>query len=316
MPDLAIIFRTHSDIEASIVRGLLESHGIQTLTSSDVPHSVFPLTIDGLGEVRVAVRESDAQEAARIIAAHQADVAGGRMPPASELAGLERRIGHRFRDRGLLEHALTHRSRAHEDASGGVRDNESLEFLGDSVLGLIVADLLFREFPERDEGYKSKLKAALVSTASLAALAERLDLGAHLLLGRGEERSGGRTKQALLADTYEAVIAALYLDGGLPAARAFLEREVRPRLAEMRARGLSGVRDNKSALQEWLQAHGRGLPDYEIVAESGPDHDKRFQVEVRIGGEAVAREGGRSKKAAEQAAARAALARLRDAPQS
>jgi len=314
MAGLEIIFRTHSDIEASIVRGLLESHGIQSLTSSDVPHSVFPLAIDGLGEVRIAVRGSDAQDASRIIAAHQAAVSGGQVPLHLEFADLERRIGHWFRDRGLLEHALTHRSRAHEDASGGVIDNESLEFLGDSVLGLVVADLLFREFPRHDEGYKSKLKSALVSTSTLAALAEQLDLGAHLLLGRGEDRSGGRTKLALLADTYEAVIAALYLDGGLDVARAFLEREIRPTLDELRARGASGVRDHKSALQEWLQAHGHGLPDYEVVGEAGPDHEKRFEVGVRVGGETVARASGRSKKAAEQAAAQSALARLRDAP--
>ncbi len=314
MPPLEIIFRTQSDIEASIVRGLLESHGIHSLTSSDVPHSVFPLSVDGLGEVRIAVRPADADEASRIIEVHRSTVASsGHVPLDQEFAELERRVGHRFRDRGLLEHALTHRSRAHEDASGGVIDNESMEFLGDSVLGLVVADLLFHEFPQHDEGDMSKFKASLVSTASLATLAERLDLGQHILLGRGEERSGGRTKVALLADTYEAVIAALYLDGGLAAARAFLERELRPRLDEILELGVASVRDHKSALQEWLQAHGRPLPEYAVVGEHGPDHRKQFEVEVLVDGQALARESGRSKKTAEQSAARTAMARLEEA---
>ena len=162
-----------------------------------------------------------------------------------EFETLQRAIGYRFRDRGLLEHAMTHTSRANEDVSGGVVDNESLEFLGDAVLGFVIADLLFREFPAFDEGQKSKIKASLVSTATLARQAERLALGDHLLLGRGEEKTGGRRKQALLADGYEALIAAIYLDGGIEQARAFIAREFdaahrrRPPAAACRARTTS-----------------------------------------------------------------------------
>ena len=147
------------------------------------------------------------------------------MPFGSEFEPLERRIGYRFRDRGLLEHALTHRSRVHEDASGGVFDNESMEFLGDSVLGFVIADMLFRQFPQHNEGQKSKLKASIVSATSLARLGEKIGLGEFLILGRGEEKTGGRRKLALIADCYEALIAAIYLDGGIEPARAFIERQ-------------------------------------------------------------------------------------------
>ena len=147
------------------------------------------------------------------------------MPFGSELEPLERTIGYRFRDRGLLEHALTHRSRVHEDASGGVFDNESMEFLGDSILGFVIADMLFRQFPQHNEGQKSKLKASIVSAASLARLGERINLGAYLILGRGEEKTGGRRKHALIADCYEALIAAIYLDGGFEPVRAFIRRQ-------------------------------------------------------------------------------------------
>lgn len=311
---MIVILRTHSDIEASLVRGLLESHGIAALLSSDVPHSVFPLSIDGLGEVRIAVRDDQADEAVRIIADHRADEPG-RAPVRihEEFRELEFRLGHRFSDRGLLEHALTHRSRAHEDASGGVTDNESMEFLGDAVVGLVVADMLFREYPDDDEGHKSKLKAALVSATALSGLAERLDLGSNLLLGRGEERSGGRQKPALLANAFEAVVAALYLDGGLEVARAFIAREIRPMLEALNAKGGEGVQDFKSALQEWLQGRGRPLPEYRLVAQRGPDHRKEFDVEVLAGGQVLARATGLSKKTAEQDAAREALAVLRTA---
>src|SRR5207244_9948121 len=156
---------------------------------------------------------------------------------------------------------MTHTSKANEDVSGGVRDNESMEFLGDAVLGFVIADVLFREFPEFDEGEKSKTKATLVSTPALARQAERLQLGEHLLLGRGEEKTGGRRKQALLADGYEALIAAIYLDGGIEQVRAFIAREFAPLVAEIRARGLTG-QDHKSALQEYLQSNDEPLPEY------------------------------------------------------
>jgi ribonuclease III len=227
----------------------------------------------------------------------------------NEFDGLQRAIAYRFRDSGLLEHAMTHTSRANEDVSGGVTDNESLEFLGDAVLGFVVADLLFREFPDCDEGEKSKMKAMLVSTATLARQAERLQLGDHLLLGRGEEKTGGRRKQALLADGYEALIAAVYLDGGIEQARAFIERELSGLVDDLRRHGAAG-QDYKSALQELVQAGSRPLPEYRLVGTLGPDHQKLFEVEVVVAGESLARATGPSKKEAEQEAARLALNRL------
>ena len=310
MSDLVIIFRAHSDIEASVVRGLLEAHGIPSVMASDVPHSVFPLTISTLGEVRISVNEDDADEARRIIESHRTELPGGRVVRLrDEFDLLQQAIGYRFRDVGLLEHAMTHTSRANEDVSGGVVDNESLEFLGDAVLGFAIADQLFRDFPEFDEGQKSKTKAALVSTTALALQAERLGLGDHLLLGRGEEKTGGRRKQALLADGYEALIAAIYLDGGIEQARAFIAREFAPLLDDISRHGLTG-RDYKSSLQEYLQSHDYPLPEYRVAGTLGPDHRKLFQVEVVVRGEAIAAATGPSKKEAEQEAARAALEKL------
>jgi ribonuclease III len=307
---VVVIFRAHSDIEASVVRGLLEAHSIPSLLSSDVPHSVFPLNVSALGEVRISVNEGDAVEARRIIESHRTELPNGRMVRLrDEFEGLQRAVGYRFTDVGLLEHAMTHTSRANEDVSGGVLDNESLEFLGDAVLGFVIADLLFREFPEFDEGQKSKTKASLVSTATLGRQAERLGLGEHLLLGRGEEKTGGRRKQALLADGYEALIAAIYLDGGVEQARAFITREFAPLVDEVRRRGFAG-RDYKSELQEYLQSHDRPLPDYRLVGAMGPDHRKVFQVEVVVEGESIAAADGPSKKEAEQNAARRALEKL------
>jgi ribonuclease-3 len=313
MTDLVVIFRTRSDIEASIVRGLLETHGIPSIASSDVPHSVFPLAIEGLGEVRVSVPAGAAAEALRIIDSHRVGVPGGRVARIrDEFEALERAIAYRFRDRGLLEHALTHTSRAHEDASGGVIDNESLEFLGDAVLGFVVTDMLFRRFPQYDEGQKSKIKAALVSTASLAQQAERLDLGEHVLLGRGEEKTGGRHKQALLADVFEALIAAIYLDGGIEQARAFIVETLGGMVDETEQPDFV-ARDFKSALQERLQATGRALPEYRVTGTTGPDHHKVFEVELRVRERVMAVATGRSKKEAEQQAAKQALEALADA---
>jgi ribonuclease III len=303
---LVVIFRAHSDVEASVVRGLLEAHGIPSVTS-DAGQSVFPLTVSVLGEVRISVNEADAVEAHRIIESHRTELPEGRVVRLrDEFEGLQRRIAYRFRDIGLLEHAMTHTSRANEDISGGVRDNESLEFLGDAVLGFVMADVLFRDFPEFDEGQKSKAKAALVSTAALARQAERLALGDHLLLGRGEEKTGGRRKQALLADGYEALIAAIYLDGGIEHVRTFLVREFAPLIDDFRRHGFTG-QDYKSALQEYLQSHDQSLPEYRLAGALGPDHRKVFHVEVVIRGDAVAAATGPSKKEAEQEAARLAL---------
>ncbi len=310
MPDLVVIFRTQSDVEASIVRGLLEAHGIPAVVASDVPHRVFPLSISDLGEVRLSVRDSDAEEAHRIIEGHRTELGDTPVVPIrKEFEGLQAAIGYRFRDRGLLEHAMTHTSRANEDVTGGVVDNESLEFLGDAVLGFVIADTLFREFPAWDEGEKSKTKASMVSTFALAKQAERLHLGDHLLLGRGEEKTGGRRKPALLADTYEALIAAVYLDGGIDAVRAFIAREFRTLIDAARLHGVAG-QDYKSGLQELVQARSQPLPEYRLVGTFGPDHEKRFEVEVLVAGESLAKASGPSKKEAEQEAARIALSRF------
>jgi len=309
--ELVVVFRTHSEIEARIVRGLLESHGIMSIVSSDAPTSIFPVAVDGLNEVRIAVHASEADEAQHIIDAHRTELKNGQVVRLrDEFEALQQAIGYRFRDRGLLEHAMTHTSRANEDVSGGVVDNESLEFLGDALLGFVVADMLFREFPEYDEGEKSKTKASVVSTTTLARQAERLNLGEHLLLGRGEEKTGGRHKQALLADGYEALIAAIYLDGGIEHARAFIVRQFAPLLDDARRAGVAG-QDFKSALQELLQARELPLPEYRLVAAVGPDHRKQFEIEVVVRGEPLASATGSSKKDAEQEAARAALEKLR-----
>jgi ribonuclease III len=308
--DFVAIFTTASDVEARVVRGLLEAHGIMSFISSE-PRGVLPVSVGRFGEVRITVHAAEAGEALRIIESHRTELKNGEIVRLrDEFEPLQRTIGYRFRDRGLLEHALTHTSRANEDVSGGVLDNESMEFLGDALLGFVIADVLFREYPDWNEGEKSKTKAALVSTAALARQAERLDLGAHLLLGRGEEKTGGRRKQALLADCYEALLAAIYLDGGVEPARAFIIREFMPLLADIRTHGIGG-HDYKSALQELLQARDLGLPDYRLVGTLGPDHRKQFQVEVAIRGDVVAEAFGSSKKEAEQEAARAALEKLR-----
>src|SRR5437867_12222489 len=281
-----------------------------SVASSDVPHAIFPLSVSGLGEVRLSVHPSEADEALRIIESHRSDLHGGRVVRVrDEFESLQQAIGYRFRDRGLLEHAMTHTSRANEDVSGGVRDNESMEFLGDAVLGFVIADALFRDFPDFDEGQKSKTKASLVSTATLARQAERLDLGEHMLLGRGEEKTGGRRKQALLADSYEALIAAIYLDGGVEPARAFIVREFGALISEVRRTGVSD-RDYKSALQELLQSRELPLPEYRLVGAIGPDHRKLFQIEVIVQGDRIGEATGASKKEAEQEAARTALERL------
>ena len=303
-----VIFSTSSDIEASVVMALLDSHGIDSFRTTGNTQTILPMAVNMLGPIRIAVAESEAQAATRIIAQHREDVGSRVIRLRDEFDELQSRIGYRFRDRGMLEHALTHKSRAAEDASGGVADNESLEFLGDAVLGLVVADVLCRQYPTYSEGQKSKIKAAVVSTQSLARHAEQIRLGDHLILGRGEEKTGGRFKQALLADAYEALIAAIYLDGGLDAAGAFLRREMKEAIDAGSAQTFA--RDYKSALQERLQALGRGLPEYRIAGEAGPDHRKQFSIEVIVGGEVLGGATGKAKKEAEQEAARLALEKL------
>jgi ribonuclease-3 len=310
MDELTVIFRTPSAIEADVIKGLLETHGITVLITSDLSRTAFPFS---LNELRVTVNEQEAERARQIIDSHRDEVGPARVVPfGTEFEPLEQRIGYRFRDRGLLEHALTHRSRVHEDASGGVIDNESLEFLGDSVLGFVIADLLFREFPQHNEGQKSKLKASIVSATSLARLAEKISLGEYLILGRGEEKTGGRQKLALISDCYEALIAAIYLDGGIEPVRTFIQRQFEDLIDAARRTGAHAAftEDYKSALQEWLQSHDRGLPVYRLAAEIGPAHRRRFAVEVLANGHPIARAEGKSKKEAAQAAAKQALEEL------
>jgi ribonuclease-3 len=226
---------------------------------------------------------------------------------AGEIAELESVLGHRFRDPRLLLRALTHSSRIPErDSDDPVEDNEKLEFLGDAVLELVVSEELVRVFPSWGEGKLSKSRARLVNAAALALAAQRLGLGRHLRLGRGEEKTGGRSKPALLADAYEAVIAAIYLDSGLEAARGFVNRSLVEGAMAVEAERL-GRTDHKSALQELLQSRGIAPGSYRIVEETGPDHQKMFRVEVRIAGDITAVGTGKTKKEAEQLAAVASL---------
>lgn len=219
------------------------------------------------------------------------------------LAALETRLRHHFGDPALLETALTHRSYANEQ---GLNENyERLEFLGDAVLDLLTAEWLYRGAPEASEGYLTRRKSHLVSEPILARMADSLGLGELLRLGVGEARSGGDGKPSLLADVLEALIGALYLDGGLGAARRFVESL----LEAMGGEGERRFRDAKSALQEYLQARGRQLPRYVLKATEGPDHAKHFTVECRVRGLVVGVGSGRSKKIAEQAAAEDALRR-------
>jgi ribonuclease-3 len=308
MSEPVVIFTTASDIEASVVMSLLDSHGIESFRASGNTHRLWPMAVTPLGPIHIAVAAPAADEATRIINSHREDVGSRVVRLRDEFEDLQVRIGYRFRDRGLLEHALTHKSRAAEDASGGVSDNESLEFLGDAVLGLVVADALFHQYPTYTEGQKSKVKAAVVSTQSLARQAEEIQLGEHLILGRGEEKTGGRFKQALLADAYEALIAGIYLDGGLEAAAAFLRRELKAAIDAGSSQTVAP--DYKSALQERLQALGQPLPEYRVSGEAGPDHRKIFSVEVVANGEVLGAASGRAKKEAEQEAARLALVKL------
>jgi ribonuclease-3 len=226
----------------------------------------------------------------------------------AELRGLQARLGHRFKNLALLDRALTHASQANESPTGRRRDNEPLEFLGDAVLQLAVTDLLHRRDPEGSEGGKSRRRAELVSAPSLARRARGLGLPELLRLGRGEEKSGGRAKAALWADAYEAVVAAVYLDGGFEAAQRLVAAELG---AELEAAG-DAAGDAKSRLQELLQAEGRPLPRYTVVGEEGPSHRRRFRVECRLDDGRVSTGTASSKKAAEQEAARRALERLRE----
>ncbi len=223
------------------------------------------------------------------------------------LEALEHAMGHSFRDRALLRQALTHASFANEMSDA--EDNETLEFLGDSVLNFLVSEKLFTAFPLEAEGTLSKVRSFLVSEEHFAALARRLGLGTALRLSPGEERAGGRERDARLADAFEAVFAALLLDGGFEAARLVAGRLFD---ADVAALDLSGLhrRDPKTALQERAQAEGRSLPTYSLVEETGPPHDPRFVYEVSIGAEMSGRGAGSSKKDAQRNAADFLLKKL------
>lgn len=230
----------------------------------------------------------------------------------ADLANLEKALGYTFRQRELLERALTHKSRIYEKTGEGQApaDNEQLEFLGDAILGFVVSECLVRRYPSYPEGRLSKLKAHLVSAARLHEVALELDLGEYLLLGRGEEMSGGREKKALLSDAVEALIAALYLDAGLEIAKSFIETRVIGSFRVNEDGSDVEVTDYKSALQEMAQALKLPPPRYVIVGEDGPEHSKTFTVEVRLGREWVSQAQGLSKKSAGQRAAQQILAQL------
>ena len=310
-----VVCTTMSEAEAALVCGLLEGEGFSPIVERSPLRSVFPVPIAFFGQLRVTVPDAEAQGAKGLLSRFETPPSSGPRVVAirDDLGPLEQRLGYRFRDRHLLEHALTHRSRAHEDGLGQASTNESLEFLGDAVLGFVVADLVYQEYPETDEGQKSKIKASMVSFTALARVAEGIDLGAYLRLGRGEDKTGGRHKPVLLADACEAVIAAVYLDGGLAAARSLIMRLLLPLLDETRARGVAtaGASDFKSSLQEYLQARRLPPPVYRIIDQAGPDHDKVFTVDVQASGRVLAEAVGRSRKDAEQQAARGALEALR-----
>jgi ribonuclease-3 len=229
----------------------------------------------------------------------------------SDLADLQQVLGHRFRRPELLERALTHSSALGERARAAERDNERLEYLGDAVLGLLVSEYLIDTFPDWTEGQLSKGRARLVNSASLYEAARRLDLGPHLRLSRGEEKTGGREKPALLANTFEALVAAIYVDGGLDAARQFVARSLLDAAVAAEGARLEQS-DHKSALQELLQAHALPAARYNVVREEGPDHRKTFWVEVSVNGLAGATGSGANKKEAEQSAAEQALRQLRE----
>ena len=216
---------------------------------------------------------------------------------------LEKAIGHSFRDISLLENALAHSSYANERWHNSLRSNERLEFLGDSILGMMVADHLYRNFPDRPEGELTRMRADMVCEQSLAVIANRIGLGNFLLLGHGEERFGGRNRNSILADAVESVIAACYLDGGYEAALKFVSTFVLVDIPVVKFHNT----DYKTALQEKVQQKKNQTLHYRLVGEEGPDHDKRFRVEVLLNGSPIGTGTGTSKKRAEQDAARVAL---------
>ena len=218
---------------------------------------------------------------------------------------LEEKLGYTFQNRALLENALTHSSCANE-SRGKLQSNERLEFLGDSILGMVVADHLYRNHPDLPEGVLTRTRAALVCEDSLVVVAEELGLGQYLRLGKGEEAGGGRNRPSIRADAVEAVLAAVYLDGGIGSARKIIQKYILSR----EVAGLTKPRDYKTALQELVQRESGQVLRYRLTGEEGPDHNKRFFVEVDLNGTSIGAGNGRSKKEAEQMAAKTAVTTL------
>ena len=227
---------------------------------------------------------------------------------SESLRELEARLGHVFHDATLLHTALTHSSYANENRSLGAVCNERLEFLGDSVLGVTVADFLYRNYGSMPEGRMTRLRSELVCEQSLHRVAQKLQLGGFLRLGRGEEHNGGRERPSILADAVEALIAAMYLDGGMAAASDFIYKNL---LSDLGAAEPECYTDFKTALQELVQRHSGQILSYELTGEQGPDHDKTFVVRVLLNGESIGSGTGHTKKEAEQSAAKNALEALK-----
>ena len=222
------------------------------------------------------------------------------------LTKLEQGLGYTFRTKALLENALTHSSYANENRERHLPDNERLEFLGDSILGFVVAEYLYRNFPDKPEGELTRIRADLVCDRNLAEAAATVELGSYLLLGHGEEQGGGRKRDSIVSDAMESVIAASFMDGGFAAAKEIIDRLILSNIPKGRPRNF----DYKTAFQELVQRKKDQQIHYELTGESGPDHDKHFEVEVLLNGKAVGHGVGSSKKRAEQAAAEAAIEAL------
>lgn len=219
---------------------------------------------------------------------------------------LEKKLEYEFKNKSLLENALTHSSYANENRKNGIESNERLEFLGDSILGMVVAEFLYKRYGNMPEGRMTRFRAELVCERSLHSVAEEIDLGTFISLGRGEEQGGGRTRPSILADAVEAILAAVYLDGGFDAAKKIIDRFIITKALE----GDYDSADYKTRLQEYLQRDGAQNISYAMIAESGPDHMKTFSAVVCLNGKRLGIGEGHSKKSAEQAAARAALEAL------
>jgi ribonuclease-3 len=226
-----------------------------------------------------------------------------------EFSAFFQKLGYHFTDEALISEAFRHSSYVNEQADSGLRDNERLEFLGDAVLNLVVGYLLMQRYPEMKEGDLSRMRATLVNESQLAEIARTIALGSHIMLGKGELLSNGREKNSILADTFEAVVAAVFLDGGFKAAYRIIDIHLAPLLEEIQT--LISSQDFKSQLQELVQVNQQQMPDYSVIGENGPDHDKTFSVRLKVL-DLITDGRGKSKKQAEQDAAKKALEILRN----